>query len=184
MVEPVERSISIPVGVVVERRPIDNPWQKWRWTVVGVVPGAPPIDDWRELERDGEAVRWHAATLPLELHRKETDAYRDNLSASAPGLYVVLMTIPGAPAERAVRPFKVTASSFEAQDHLDCGEDLVERVALPPGLRAWIETFVARHHVEEPFRKRKRQRHDPDDVAFGRRPDHPDLRSISKRRLH
>ena len=178
----VERSISMPLGVVIERRPLDHPWQKWRWSAVAVVPGAAPVEEWRELERQGEAVRWHAATLSLELHRKETEGYRANLEASAPGVYVVLRTVAGAPAERAVRPFKVTASAYEAQDHLDSGEDLVERVALPPALRGWIEAFIARHHVDEPFRKRKRQRYDPDDVAFGRRPDHPDL--ARKRRLH
>lgn len=172
----------MPVGVVIERRALNNPWQKWRWSTVAIIPGAAPVEEWREIERSGEAVRWHAATLPLELHRKETDAYRDNLNASAPGIYVVLRTIPGGAADRAVQPFKVTASTYEAQDHLDIGEDIVTRVALTQGLRAWIEAFIARHHTPEPFKKRRRERYDPEEAAFGRRPDHPDL--SPKRRVH
>lgn len=30
---------SLSVGVVVERRKIDNPWQDYRWTPVDVIPG-------------------------------------------------------------------------------------------------------------------------------------------------
>jgi hypothetical protein len=170
-----ERSVSMPVGVLIERRAIDNPWQKWRWLPVAVVPGAAEIDNWREMERDGDAVRWHAATMMLKLHRKETEAYRANLECSQPGVWVVLRPVEDAPAERAVRPHLVTLSAYEAQDYVDVGEDIVERVGLPPSVRAWAEAFIARHHVEEPFRKRKRKRYDPDEAGFGRRPDHPDL---------
>src|SRR5690606_37958427 len=78
-VRPMERRISMPLGVVVERREIDNRWQPFAWKAVAVIPGAPPVEAWRELERGERFVRWHAATLPLELHRAETEAYCVNL---------------------------------------------------------------------------------------------------------
>jgi hypothetical protein len=68
-----ERSISMPLGVVVERRELDNRWQRFAWKPVAVIPGAAPVTEWRELMRGEGFVRWHAATLPLELHRKETE---------------------------------------------------------------------------------------------------------------
>lgn len=170
-----ERSIAMPLGVVIERRAIDHPWQKWRWRPVAVLPGAGPVAEWKELERDDAAVRWHAATLTLELHRKETLAYRENLSSGTPSVYVVLRAIDGAPADRSMAPFRVTASPYEAQDYLDAGEDIIERVAMPPGLVAWVQAFIDRHHVDETFRKRQRQRYEPSEAGFGRRPDHPDL---------
>lgn len=40
---------------------------------------------------------------------------------------------------------------------------------MPDEVRAWVEDFVARHHVEQVFVKRQRDRADPDKVGFGRR---------------
>jgi Protein of unknown function (DUF3305) len=149
----------MPLGVVVERRELDNRWQTHSWRPVAVIPGAPPIDAWRELARGDRFVRWHAATLPLELHRTETEAYRVNLSGRSPAIYVVLRKV--GPSERTagndIAPFLVTASPYEAEGYLE-GEDLVEAAPMPEGLTAWVQAFIQRHHVDEPFVKRKRER--------------------------
>jgi hypothetical protein len=154
-----ERSISMPLGVVVERREIDNRWQRWAWKAVAVIPGAPPVEAWRELVRGDRFVRWHAATLPLELHRAETEAYRYNLSGKVPAIYVVLRKIAASErtANNDVGPFLVTASPYEAEGYLE-GDDVVETAPMPEGLIAWVRAFVERHHVDEPFVKRKRKR--------------------------
>jgi len=153
-----ERSIRIPLGVVVERRELDNRWQRWAWKPVAVIPGAPPVDEWRELMRGDRFVRWHAATLPLELHRTETEAYRANLAGRSPAIYVVLRKIQ--PSERTadndVCPFAVTASPYDAEGYME-GDDLVEAVIMPEGLIAWVQAFIERHHVDQPFVKRKRK---------------------------
>ncbi len=42
----------VPLGIVVERRAIDNPWIDYRWKAVGVIPGAAPLlpqDEWALL---------------------------------------------------------------------------------------------------------------------------------------
>jgi Protein of unknown function (DUF3305) len=154
-----ERRQTMPLGVVLERREIDHPWQTHRWRPVAVIPGAPAIDAWRELARGERFVRWHAATLPLELHRTETEAYRVNLSGKTPGIFVVLRKVePDAKtAGNAIAPFLVTASPYEAEGYLE-GEDVVEVTPMSEGLIAWVDAFVQRHHVEEPFVKRKRKR--------------------------
>lgn len=151
-----ERSVRMPLGVVVERRELDNRWQQWSWRPVAVIPGAAPVGDWQELQRGERLVRWHAATLPLVLHRKETEGYRYNLSGRVPAVYVGLRRQSGGPFE--VAPFLVTASPYEAQSYAD---DIVEAVAMPDGLIAWVQDFVGRHHVDEPFRKRRRDRPEP-----------------------
>jgi len=143
----------MPLGVVVERREIDNRWQRWVWKPVGVIPGAPPVDAWRELTRADRLVRWHAATLPLELHRTETEGYRANLSGKMPAIYVGLRRQSGGDHEPA--PFLVTASPYEAAAY---AEDIVEPVPMPDALIAWVQDFVDRHHVDEPFEKRKRDK--------------------------
>jgi len=49
--------------VVVERRELDDRWQRFAWKPVAVIPGAPPITLWREFARGERFVGWHAATL-------------------------------------------------------------------------------------------------------------------------
>jgi hypothetical protein len=163
---PMERSICMPLGVVMERRELDNRWQRFAWRSVAVIPGAPPVDRWRELVRGQRFVRWHAATLPLELHRSETEAYRVNLSGRSPAIYVVLRGIE--PSERTagndVGPFAVTASPYDAEGYME-GDYLVEPVPIPEGLIAWVQAFVERHHVDQPFEKRKRK---PPETKDGR----------------
>lgn len=168
-----EKQISMPVGIVVERRDLQNRWQKVAWKPVDVLPGAGPIDGWKELRRGESWVWYHMATLPLELHRKETQAYLTNLNDKPPRLYIVLRDNGDPHAEEEVVPFRVTASPFEAQDYLDAGDEIVEGVTMPDGVIAWVKAFCDFHHVDEPFKKRKRKRYDPADVHFSRRPDHP-----------
>jgi len=149
----------MPLGVVVERREIEHRWQKYSWRPVAVLPGAPAIDAWRELARGDRFVRWHAATLPLELHRTETEGYRANLSGKMPAIFVVLRKIR--PSEKSagndIAPFLVTASPYEAEGYLE-GEDVVEVTPMPEALAGWVQAFVQRHHIDEPFVKRKRKR--------------------------
>jgi Protein of unknown function (DUF3305) len=169
-----ERSISMPLGVVVERRELDNPWQRWAWKAAAVIPGAPPVEAWREIVRGERCVRWHAATLPLELHRAETEAYRVNLSGRSPAVYVVLRKVQ--PSERTagndVAPFAVTASPYDAEGYME-GEDLVEAAPMPQALIAWVREFVERHHVDQPFVKRKRKRIKGEELDDDGRTDGP-----------
>lgn len=164
-----ERSRSIPVGVVLERRAIDNPWQDHRWSAVSVFVGAPEQADWKLLERGEGFERYHAATMELELHRKETEAYKVNL-AGQPSVYVILRQDDDPDSPYEVYPFLATASAYEAQDYLDSGEEIVEAVPMPEGLVAWVRDFCEEHHREEVFVKRKRSDHRHEQEKFAPRP--------------
>ena len=61
----------------------------------------------------------------------------------------------------------VTVDAGEAETFGDTVADLVEALPMPPGLLARTAAFVAQHHVEQPFHKRRRDRADPE--ALGRR---------------
>ena len=162
-----ERSVSIPLGVVLRRSPGVTRWAPFAWSVAAVLPGAPPAS-WKELRREGEAVEFHAATVPLELHRAEAEAYRSGLAIAVPKVFVVLDRLPDAGAcgqEIAVR--LVTASPYEAQDYADSGEEIVEPVPMPAGLIAWVEGFVDRHFQAEVFVKRRRNKARVDLVQTG-----------------
>ena len=155
--------LTIPLGIVIRRSPGVTRWARHVWRAVSVLPGAGQAD-WRELRREGEAVEFHAGTLPLELYRTDTEAYLQGLSARDPSVYVVLRDDPDTGLLDLVR---VTASPYEAQDYSDTSEDIVEKVPMPEGLVAMIRDFVIEHHEEEAFVKRKRDRKRVDIVEDG-----------------
>ncbi len=159
-----QKVISMPLGVVVRRVPGVTRWARFAWSAVAVLPGA-PARDWHELRRDGEAVEYHVATVPLELHRADAEAYRTGLSATHPSIFVVLDRTGNA--ERGVAVRLVTASPYEAQDYADTGEELVEAVPMPPALAAWINDFTSAHFKEEKFVKRRRDKQKVDAVEAG-----------------
>lgn len=167
---------TMPIGIVVRRTPGVTRWAKWAWKVSAVLPGAGPAN-WRELRREGEAVEYHAATLPLTLWSSDTEAYQVALAAREPGLVVVLRDAEEPDAPMPFKPVLVTASPYEGQDYMDSGDGLIELVPMPAGLIAWLRDFTAAHHVEEPFIKRKRDRQRIDLVEDGK--GDPRVRQLS-----
>ncbi|MDJ0638768.1 MAG: DUF3305 domain-containing protein [Paracoccaceae bacterium] len=153
----------LPIGVILRRAPGVTKWQKWTWTASSVLPNAGPAD-WRELRRDGETVEYHADTVPLELHGAEAEAYLHELTAEVPCVYVVMRLGAG---ERPLDIVLVTASPYEAQDYTDSGEEIVEKVAMPPLLKAQVQAFVDEFYQEEEFVKRKRDKKRVDLVQDG-----------------
>jgi len=149
-----QRQIEMPLGVVLRRTPGVTRWQRWVWSAVAVLPGAAPAR-WVELRREGDAVEYHAATVPLVLHRAEFEGYRTALAMEPPAVFAIL----DPPDEDGrLQVHHVTASAFEAQDYADAGDQIVEVVQMPSGLVAWIQGFVDAHLKEERFRKRKRDK--------------------------
>ncbi len=154
---------AVPIGVVLRRTPGVTRWQKWNWTASAVLPGAGPAE-WRELRREDDAVEFHAATPMMELHGAEAEAYLHGLQAAIPSVYVVMRTGEG---EAPLDVVLVTASPYEAQDYTDSGEEIVEKVAMPPLLEAMVQDFVDRFYEEEVFVKRKRDKKRIDLVEDG-----------------
>ena len=89
-----------------------------------------------------------------------------NLADHPPSVYVVIRNEPDG--DMPLRVAHVTASPYEAQDYNDSGEELVEKVAMPPGLVAWVQDFTDTHHEEEVFVKRHRDRIRTDRSEDGR----------------
>jgi len=164
-----DRVLSIPLGVVIAHEKIDHPWQEYAWRPVSVFLNAPEIEDWRELRRDATATHYHAATLALELHPKETIGYVANLDAGEPLVYVVLRE--GGDSGKPIDVAVVTASPYDAEVYGYDSSEIVGTVAMPQPLIELLEAFVAEHHVEEPFVKRQRQRHHrAEEHKFGQEP--------------
>jgi hypothetical protein len=160
---------KIPLGIVVERKDSSNPWIEYSWSTVDVLPGAPSVVEWKRLSQGGGWERYHAATLTLELFKGETEGYRYNLTQEEPKIYVVLRQGEEA-GEADIVPFLATACPHEAMGYGESGDEIVDGVPMPAKLISWVQGFVDQYHVDEPFKKRKNKRYDPNDPRHGPRP--------------
>jgi hypothetical protein len=153
--------LSIPVGVVVDRIKADSQWIDYLWQPSAVLVGAPEAQPWTRLSGDGDRTSYYAGSASIELHRSDTGNYRDNLMGDCK-LWVVLTPAESDPPYTL---FMVTADPTEGEAQTETGVNLVETVAMPDAVRQVLEDFVAEHHVEQTFYKRKRDRADPDALA-------------------
>jgi hypothetical protein len=148
----------ISVGVVVERRKARSMWVEFLWRPVSVFVGTPSAAPWTPLDTESETTLFYAGQAVIELHRTETTHYRDNLSSGTPALWVALHpTAFGQPYEI----LAVTADPAEGEAFTDAGSYLVEAVPMPSEVVEAIVQFLAEHHVERPFVKRRRQPTEP-----------------------
>lgn len=177
MSAPVE---TIRLGVEVERRPGTTRWQSVVWCPCALHPGGRGLAPWSPLgsAAEGDArpdagaggaptdvARYHAGEADLLLHRADTQVLKDNLESRAPSIFVVFRRGPS-PSGWVLH--LVTADPSEAHAHADVGADLVEALPMPPAVFCRAAAFVARHHVERPVWKRRRDRPDLDALSPGR----------------
>jgi hypothetical protein len=143
----------IPVGVVIERRKAKSVWADVLWRPVSVFAGKPAAAPWTPLGDEGDVTLFYAGEAMIELHRTETANYRGNLASGAPALWVNMRPTASEPPYDLLA---VTADPAEGEAFTDAGSNLIEAVPMPPDIAEIVDRFVAEHHVERPFVKRKR----------------------------
>jgi len=153
--------LSIPVGVVVERRKAASSWIDFAWRPVSVLAGEPAAERGACLGNDEETATFYAGVAYLDLYRSETSRYRDNLTSPQPSVWVAIIATDGAPLCAVVA---ATIDPAEGEALSEPGT-VVEAVPLPHAIAEQIAEFVARHPVEENFVKRKRDRADLEALA-------------------
>ncbi len=135
------------LGIVVASHPPANQWTGRMPRPVAVMTDIPMMAAGTLMsERDGIETTYmgdHA----LVLYSGETRHYIDNLTAKRPSVWVALD-------EGQVR--LVTVDPYEGEALASDPERIVEAVPMPSALAAQLEAFIAEHHVEEVFHKRKR----------------------------
>jgi len=153
---------TIAVGVIVERSKSISKWTDFYWRPVSVLAGMPDTAPWTKLSDDGERATFYAGSALIELYRTETPYYRSNLESGAPALWVALRPTQSDP------PYAVavvTADPAEGESLTETATDLIEQVPMPQPIQDIVADFIAKHHVEQPFVKRKRDRADPETLA-------------------
>jgi hypothetical protein len=156
------------VGIVVERRRAATFWADQIWRPFAVLPAVPDIAPWSVLEGDEQATRFFVGAATITLHASDTAHYRDNLASEQPGVWVVLRRDEG---EKPVRIFAATVNPSEGEGFSEAGDDIVDVVAMPTSIAQHVAAFVAAHHVEREFFKRKQTRADPQALARRTRED-------------
>jgi hypothetical protein len=139
---------AVPLGVVATLTP---PVTRWGETVLrptavlGAVPAAMPG---AVLAEAGGARTVYLGPAVLTLHSGDTGHYRDNLGSRRPSVWVALR-------DGAVH--LVTVDPYEGEGLAGDTALMVEALPMPGDLVARVAGFVAAHHVELDFKKRKRK---------------------------
>jgi len=158
----------IPLGILVERRPATSTWAEHSWRVAEALEAPPDLPPWTVLREEAGRTLFFAGLVEVALHPTDTPNYLENLAADPPRLFVVLR--PG-DREPGMALLTATVDVGEAQLFADAGADLLESLPMPSGLSEAVAAYVAAHHVERDFHKRRRDRADLE--ALGRRRREP-----------
>ena len=154
----------ISVGVVVEQRKAKSAWVDCLWRPVSCLVGKTSAAPWTVLAAQPESTLFYAGEAAIELHRTETANYRDNLASGAPALWIALRPVES---QWPYEILAVTADPAEGEAFTDAGSNIVEAVPMPPAVVESISRFIAEHHVERPFVKRRRQPAQPTPALRG-----------------
>jgi Protein of unknown function (DUF3305) len=134
---------TFPLGVVMQRRAVQNPWIDCVWEPWSVLAGHGAGEP-RLLVDDQSISQWLHPGFALQLHRDEAEGYYLNVSGPAPSVFI-LWRMEG----DSGLPLDVTVSSEEAGRWLDGGHS-VDRVAMPAEIFAWVGEFVEDNYRPQP----------------------------------
>jgi len=165
-----ERELRIHVGVLAEKRKSSSQWAEEYWIPTAVIETHVNQNEGDVLYETDAVKRYFMGYNQIYCHAKETEAYIHNFESRLPAIYVVLRKD-----DENIHPMDwyvhaVTVSPYEAQDYSDSAEDIVERVSMPIDIAKRIMDFVDAHHVEEEFKKRKRNNFKDEVRQFGKEP--------------
>ncbi|MEH6469778.1 MAG: DUF3305 domain-containing protein [Halopseudomonas sp.] len=107
-----------------------------------------------QIPLDDTSTDYQWSGLSLELFRDERAAYRFNLTATDPRLFVICNE-----EDELMQPYLVTASQDEASSYMDGGEEDVYSIPMPEAVQCWIEGFIARHGEPELEAGKSKRRH-------------------------
>ena len=139
---------AVPLGVVATRTPPVTRWGEPVLRPTAVLAAVPAAAPGAVLAEADGARTLYLGPATLALHSGDTGHYRDNLGSGRPAIWVAL---------RDGALHLVTADPYEGEGLAGDPELMVEAVPMPPDLATRIADFVARHHVDLDFKKRKRK---------------------------
>lgn len=141
----------IELGVVLARKRTGGMWSHESWRPVAALSAAPPLESGVFIANaEGEDL-FYAGAVTLSFHASETAHYRDNLNSGRPAIWIAIAVGEGSPRVQAV-----TADPYEGEALAEVYGEGLDAVAMPQAIAQALSLFVAEHHVERVFVKRKR----------------------------
>lgn len=145
------------VSVLAARRPPVTRWGNAALRPCAVLPQEPAVAQNTLLTSDGGMETWYLGGRDMVLYSGDTSHHKDNLLSGRPSIWVTIRGNDPATAE----VINVTADPYEGEGYASDLDLIVEAVPMPISIRQVVKDFVEGHHVEMPFKKRKRQPVDP-----------------------
>jgi len=142
-------SPGVRIAVVMERRPLDNPWTAETWLPIEVRADDGSAHAPQRLREADGVAQWLFPGFDLVLSRDECEGYWQNLVSPGPRVFV-MWRMEGD--DGLARPERVSASYDEASAWMDAGES-VESVPMPEALALWVGDYVKANFRPEPKRR-------------------------------
>lgn len=137
----------VRVAVLGVSHPPANVWATRSIRPAALMMDLPSLEPGTLMSEREEVRTYYMGDHAVVLHSGETAHYINNLRAARPSIWVSC-------AGSEVR--LVTADPYEGEAMASDPENIVEALTMPVPLARRIEAFIAEHHVEEVFHKRKR----------------------------
>ncbi|KPQ07945.1 MAG: Protein of unknown function (DUF3305) [Rhodobacteraceae bacterium HLUCCA12] len=145
------------LGVLAMRRPPVTRWGQAQLRPSAVLPQVPALAPRTLITDESGTETWYLGAAEMVLFSGDTSHHMDNLNSGRPSVWVALRGQDPATAELAC----ITVDPYEGEGFAGDDDATVEAVPMPAAIRDALAAFVARHHVDIPFKKRKRQPSDP-----------------------
>jgi hypothetical protein len=149
--------LVLRVSVLAIRRPPVTKWGAGELRPSAVLPQEPEAAPNTLLGAENGVETWYLGGRDLVLYSGDTGHHRDNLTSGRPALWVAIRGQD--PAQ--TRIINVTADPYEGEGYASDLDLTVEALPMPESIRAEVAAFIEAHHVEMPFKKRKRLPVDP-----------------------
>ncbi|KIN71948.1 DUF3305 domain-containing protein [Sulfitobacter guttiformis] len=137
----------VRVAVLGVSHPPANKWATRRVVPKALMADIPDLAKGSLMAEQGEVRTYYMGDHAVVLHSGETAHYINNLRAAQPSLWVSCDN-----GEVSL----VTADPYEGEAMASDPEKLVEALPLPVSIARQMQAFIAAHHVDEVFYKRKR----------------------------
>ncbi len=169
-----KNELKINVAVIAEIRKAsshsNNIWAEDYWMPSAVIFGSVNHEVGDVIRQTESATAYYMGRSEIYCHAKETESYIFNFESEVPAVYVILRRDEEDEHPLDYFVHAVTVSPYEAQDYADPAEDIIERVPMPTKLAVTLMDFIDHHHVDEPFKKRKRKNFKDEPLQFGKDP--------------
>ena len=145
------------LGILALRRPAVTRWGTGQLRPLAVLTSEPGTAANTLLSNEDGIETWYMGARDLVLWSGDTGHHRDNITSASPSIWIALRGTDPARAEVVC----VTADPYEGEGLASDLDLIVEAVPMPDMICTVVAAFIEAHHVEMPFKKRKRLPADP-----------------------